>query len=99
MTTRCDGWCTLVADVHQPLHVSLAEDRGGNDIRVTIPTPDGPTETNLHRVWDVTLVERAGLDVDAYVAELLDDLTDDENERVPGGIIAGLDRRVVAPRP
>jgi len=38
----------LVADVHQPLHVSYARDRGGNDHTVWL---DGE-QTDLHTVWD-----------------------------------------------
>jgi hypothetical protein len=38
----------FIADVHQPLHVGRAEDRGGNSIRVRV---DGKL-TNLHAVWD-----------------------------------------------
>jgi hypothetical protein len=38
----------LVADVHQPLHASDDDDRGGNDIRVTFLG----RQTNLHAVWD-----------------------------------------------
>ncbi len=39
----------FAGDLHQPLHCGLAEDRGGNDVRVTMP--DG-SQSNLHRVWD-----------------------------------------------
>ncbi|MDH3977693.1 MAG: S1/P1 nuclease [Gammaproteobacteria bacterium] len=38
----------FVADVHQPLHVGRAEDRGGNRIAVRV---DG-RKTNLHKLWD-----------------------------------------------
>ncbi len=43
----------FVADLHQPLHVGRAEDRGGNDVRVA--GPDGE-ESNLHRYWDTTVI-------------------------------------------
>jgi hypothetical protein len=39
----------LLADVHQPLHVGRAEDRGGNDIEVMI---FGRTRRTLHALWD-----------------------------------------------
>ena len=42
----------LVGDLHQPLHVGLAEDKGGNDIQVRWFN-DG---TNLHRVWDSDMI-------------------------------------------
>ncbi len=38
----------FTADVHQPLHVGRAEDRGGNRIAVRV----GKRITNLHAVWD-----------------------------------------------
>jgi hypothetical protein len=47
----------LVGDLHQPMHVSHAEDRGGNAIRVTFKgAPD-----NLHGLWDSGLIDRQGL--------------------------------------
>jgi hypothetical protein len=42
-----------VGDVHQPLHVSFPDDRGGNAIAA-----QGPCGGNLHAVWDTCLVER-----------------------------------------
>lgn len=38
-----------IGDIHQPLHVSINGDRGGNDIPVLWR---GERHTNLHRVWD-----------------------------------------------
>jgi hypothetical protein len=38
----------FIADVHQPLHVGRAEDRGGNKIDVTVQG----RRSNLHKVWD-----------------------------------------------
>ncbi len=43
----------LVGDLHQPLHVGLAEDRGGNSIDVKW----FGEETNLHHVWDGSLID------------------------------------------
>ena len=43
----------LIGDIHQPLHVGRAEDRGGNDIRVKWFGKD----TNLHRVWDTHIID------------------------------------------
>ena len=37
-----------VGDVHQPLHVSFEDDRGGNEIGVS----GGVCSHNLHAVWD-----------------------------------------------
>jgi len=47
----------LVGDVHQPLHVGHAEDRGGNSISTNWRGRD----TNLHSIWDGDLVEYPGL--------------------------------------
>ena len=47
----------ILGDLQQPLHNGYAEDRGGNEARVTwFGTP-----TNLHSVWDTRLVEQPGL--------------------------------------
>ena len=47
-----------VGDIHQPLHVSFLDDRGGNSISVS------GCARNLHAVWDNCLVEQAvGRDV------------------------------------
>lgn len=53
----------LVADVHQPLHVGYASDRGGNDIRVRW----FGESTNLHAVWDENLVEHHRLSFTEWV--------------------------------
>jgi hypothetical protein len=41
-----------VGDIHQPLHLSFQDDRGGNDV------VDGcdECERNLHGVWDTTII-------------------------------------------
>jgi hypothetical protein len=38
----------LVGDVHQPLHVGAAADRGGNDVLLRYRGRD----SNLHAIWD-----------------------------------------------
>ena len=43
----------LLADLHQPLHLGLEEDRGANDIKVKW----FGKSTNLHRVWDTNMIE------------------------------------------
>ena len=47
----------LVGDMHQPLHVARAEDKGGNDIQVIF---EGK-ETNLHALWDSGLIGKTGM--------------------------------------
>lgn len=43
----------LIGDLHQPLHIGMAEDRGGNDFQVRWFNKG----TNLHRVWDTEMLE------------------------------------------
>lgn len=59
----------LVGDAHQPMHVSRAEDKGGNTIQVQF---DGKG-TNLHTLWDSRLLDHQGLSI-AQIAEK-DDLS------------------------
>lgn len=58
----------FIGDLHQPLHASDHEDRGGNCIGLA-PSPDGH-DTNLHAYWDVGAVEALGNSASAIVAEL-----------------------------
>jgi hypothetical protein len=60
-----------VGDIHQPLHVSFSDDRGGNNISV-----NGQCSGNLHAAWDTCLVLYAvGPDVPDAVHELLQGIT------------------------
>ena len=47
----------LIGDIHQPLHVGTAGDRGGNDIKITWFR----SESNLHRVWDSEMIDDSKL--------------------------------------
>jgi hypothetical protein len=47
----------LVGDLHQPMHVSRAEDKGGNDISITFMGND----SNLHSLWDSGIISNEGL--------------------------------------
>jgi hypothetical protein len=44
----------LIGDLHQPMHIGLEEDRGGNDFKVQWHYED----SNLHRVWDSDMIEK-----------------------------------------
>ena len=44
----------LIGDLHQPMHIGLSEDRGGNDFKVQWHYSD----TNLHAVWDYKMIDR-----------------------------------------
>ncbi len=43
----------LIGDLHQPLHVGRAKDKGGNTIQVRWFKKG----TNLHHVWDIDMIE------------------------------------------
>jgi len=60
----------FVGDIHQPMHVSRAEDKGGNTIQVQY---DGQG-TNLHSLWDTKMLEHAGLS-EAQLAQNFDKST------------------------
>src|SRR5580698_1191372 len=60
----------FVGDIHQPMHVSRAEDKGGNTIQVQY---DGQG-TNLHSLWDTKMLEHAGLN-DLQMAQKFDTAT------------------------
>lgn len=60
----------LVGDIHQPLHVGKENDRGGNNVKVKWFNE----ETNLHHVWDESLVEFQKLSYTEYV-EMIDHAT------------------------
>jgi hypothetical protein len=53
-----------LGDIHQPLHVSIEGDRGGNNVPVLWR---GTRRTNLHRVWDREILRD-------HMAELWPDL-------------------------
>lgn len=56
----------FVGDVHQPMHVGRRQDLGGNRVRVTwFNTP-----TNLHAVWDESLVNFQQLSYTEYTAAI-----------------------------
>lgn len=47
----------FIGDMHQPMHVSNGQDKGGNDIMVTF---DGQN-TNLHSLWDSGLIDHSSM--------------------------------------
>jgi hypothetical protein len=56
----------LVGDLHQPLHVGKCCDKGGNDVKVSwFGKP-----TNLHAVWDSSLVDEEQLSFTELAAKL-----------------------------
>ncbi len=57
----------FIGDVHQPLHSSDNDDRGGNDVKVDF----FGQQTNLHRVWDYGILEKTGMDAEQYTSYLI----------------------------
>ena len=57
----------FVGDLHQPLHASDNQDRGGNCVRAAL---GGPRTTNLHAYWDTTVVQALGTDPQAVASAL-----------------------------
>ena len=70
----------MTGDLHQPLHVGLAEDRGGNSIRVKW----FKTETNLHSVWDEELIDFEKLSFTEY-ANYLNHFSKDDKKNYEKG--------------
>lgn len=65
----------MMGDLHQPLHVGLAEDRGGNSIRLKW----FKGETNLHALWDESLIDFEQLSYTEY-SKWLNHYTKDERK-------------------
>jgi len=63
-----------VGDVHQPLHVSFKDDKGGNEI-----DEEGPCTQNLHAVWDTCIIKRKlGTNLQRIAADLRRPVTEAE---------------------
>lgn len=73
----------MTGDMHQPLHVGLAEDRGGNSIKVKW----FKTETNLHSLWDEDLVDFEKLSFTEYASYLNHYTKDEKKEWEKGSFI------------
>ena len=54
----------FVVDLHQPLHVGLARDRGGNAVELEFRGE----ATNLHRLWDTDAIAWTDRSVSAYTS-------------------------------
>ncbi len=72
----------LIGDLHQPMHVGKAEDRGGNDIKLQWFYKD----TNLHRVWDNEMINSFDM---GYIelAENADVLTKQQVKAIQEGTV------------
>jgi hypothetical protein len=83
----------FVGDIHQPLHISYEQDKGGNDVApVTggfypIPKnfkdPTQPGVLNLHSVWDSGIIrtQLAGADALAFAHTLRTKITNEQRAK------------------
>lgn len=72
----------FVGDVHQPMHASNKNDKGGNGYQISLRTDlqpeayarknyvDGIMGTNLHSVWDYYILGSKKLELSPYAAKL-----------------------------
>lgn len=66
----------FVGDIHQPLHVSYADDRGGNNVPLRW---FGEPDWNLHSVWDDGLVKRClGRDRTAVIRRMRQRISEEQ---------------------
>jgi len=64
-----------VGDVHQPMHVSFQDDRGGNSNNVDVDIPGA----NLHGVWDYLIFSKSlGDDFRQIATELRESISDEQ---------------------
>jgi len=56
----------LMGDLHQPMHVGRAEDKGGNNIQVQWFDKG----SNLHRIWDSAMIDDYGMSYTELSAKL-----------------------------
>jgi hypothetical protein len=55
----------FIGDLHQPMHISREEDKGGNTIQLNYEGKG----TNLHSLWDTKLIEHQGLSYEQIAAK------------------------------
>jgi hypothetical protein len=67
----------FVGDIHQPLHVGRAGDKGGNDISVTF-FDNHSRELDLHKVWDSHIIDRQSDDWESTADRLAAAITPEQ---------------------
>jgi S1/P1 Nuclease len=72
----------FVGDVHQPLHSSDDDDRGGNSKRVSAPGFKGG---NLHHFWDTEFVDQLGPDAKTIASDLIGHITSQQQMQWQAG--------------
>lgn len=56
----------FVGDIHQPMHVGRAADKGGNNIRLQW----FGKQSNLHRIWDSQIIDHTPKKLSEWIADL-----------------------------
>ncbi len=72
----------FVGDLHQPLHLGLEEDKGGNDIQVRWFNEG----TNLHRVWDSNMIDSYQMTY-TELTHNLPRITKEEKQKIQNGTL------------
>lgn len=72
----------LVGDLHQPLHIGRADDRGANDIKVEFFWKS----SNLHRVWDSEMIDSKQYSY-TELADVVSNITHDDFQKAQAGSI------------
>ncbi|MGM5471101.1 S1/P1 nuclease [Flavobacteriaceae bacterium LMO-SS05] len=72
----------LIGDLHQPMHVGLEEDKGGNDFKVKWFYKD----TNLHSIWDSKMIDDYGMSY-TELAQNADYLTKEQIQELEKGTV------------
>jgi hypothetical protein len=68
----------FVGDMHQPLHASDHNDRGGNSVKVTVDGFPHKPKDNLHGFWDTQFVDALGRPPVALANQLLSQITPEQ---------------------
>jgi hypothetical protein len=72
----------FIGDLHQPLHVGKAKDKGGNDFQVRWFN----NGSNLHRVWDTDMINHYGMSY-TELANNLPNLTKNQIQELKEGTV------------
>jgi hypothetical protein len=72
----------FMGDLHQPLHSSDDEDRGGNNKRVSAA---GFKAGNLHHFWDTEFVDQLGPDTKSIASDLIGHISKDQQNKWEAG--------------
>jgi len=65
----------FVGDIHQPLHSSDHDDRGGNEVKVTVAGFPHHSKDDLHGFWDTQFVDAIATPPAVLAKQLLAEIT------------------------